>query len=155
MAARRHIVSGTDFSDCAEQALELAIELAAAGAARVTLVHVCEPSADVEVDHRRLARCSEALAGLVSRHRHHHAEMVGILRHGKPWAKLDNVAAEVGASLIVVGRQGTGRSAELGSVAERLVRSASRPVLIVARDFDRPEPGARQIQPVCTKEKKS
>jgi nucleotide-binding universal stress UspA family protein len=52
-----------------------------------------------------------------------------------PWKKLDNVAAEVGAGLIVIGRHGSGRSAAMGTVADQLVRCAHRSVLIVACDF--------------------
>jgi nucleotide-binding universal stress UspA family protein len=65
----------------------------------------------------------------------------GVLRSGRAWEKLDNVAAEVGASLIVIGRHGAGagRGAPLGSVATRLVRAANRHVLTVATDFDRLE----------------
>jgi nucleotide-binding universal stress UspA family protein len=139
MQTLRHLVSGTDFSEHAERALELAIQLALVADARVTLVHVYEPGADHRLDEQRLAECGEALSRIVARHRDHRVEVTGVLRSGRPWNKLDNVAAEVGASLIVIGRQGAGRgrSAELGSVANHLVRTASRPVLTVACDFGR------------------
>ncbi|HEX7480970.1 MAG TPA: universal stress protein [Polyangiales bacterium] len=136
MQILRQLVSGTDFSECAEHALELAIELALAASARITLVHVCELGPD-DLDDRRLVQCDEALSVVVARHQRRGVELSGVLRSGKPWTKLDNVAAEVGASLIVIGRQGAGhgRSAGLGSVADQLVRSANRPVLTVACDF--------------------
>lgn len=130
-------MSGTDFSECAERALEVAIQLASEAAARVTVVHVYEFGAD-DLDERRLRESSEALSRVVSQHRAQGVEITGVLRSGKPWEKLDNVAAEVGASLIVVGRQGMGRGAGLGSVADHLVRRASRSVLTVACDFDAP-----------------
>jgi nucleotide-binding universal stress UspA family protein len=131
----RHLVAGTDFSEAAAQALELAIELASAAAACVTLVHVCEPDAD----DLRLRACGEALAEVVAGLRRERAAVTGVLRCGKPWEKLDNVAVEVGAGLIVVGRHGAGRGrrVEMGSVADRLVRCASRPVLTVPRDLTR------------------
>lgn len=141
MQRLRQLVSGTDFSEGAEHALELALDLARVASARVTLVHVCELG-ESDVDDRRLLQCEELLARVVARHRHARVAITGVLRSGKPWEKLDNVAAEVGASLIVIGRQGAGRgaragSAGLGSVADHLIRSASRPVLTVANDFDR------------------
>ena len=144
MQRLRQLVTGTDFSEGAEQALALALELACAAGAKVTLVHVCELGAD-DLDDLRLAQCEEKLARLVARHRHPSVELTGVLRSGRPWEKLDNVAAEVGASLIVIGRHGAGLGGpgergtrtKLGSVAERLIRSASRPVLTVANDFDR------------------
>ena len=134
MQTLRQFVSGTDFSECAEQALELAVQLAVAALARVTVVHVCE----LDVDERRLNQCQEALSKVVARHRRSGVEVTGVLRCGKPWKKLDNVAAEVGASLIVVGRHGAGRgrSVAIGSVADQLVRSANRAVLTVTCDFD-------------------
>lgn len=138
MPTLRHVVSGTDFSESADHALELAIALAAPAGAAVTVVHVCEPDAE-DVDDGRLARCAEALARLVGRHSKSGVAMTGVLRTGTPWKKLDNVAAEVGAGLIVVGRSGMGggASAAIGSVADQLVRSANRPVLTVFSNFDR------------------
>ncbi len=137
MQTLRHVVAGTDFSGHAEWAIELAIELALAANARVTVVHVCELGAD-QLDDERLRRGGETLARWVAERKRGGVCLTGVLRSGRPWEKLDNVAAEVGASLIVVGRHGAGRgrSVELGSVAEHLVRSASRPVVTVANDFD-------------------
>jgi nucleotide-binding universal stress UspA family protein len=137
MPALRQLVCGIDFSGCAEHALEQAIEFALAASARITLVHVCEPGDD-DLDDRRLLQCEAALSKVVARHRPRGVELTGVLRSGKPWTKLDNVAAEIGASLIVVGRHGAGRgrSVELGSVADHLVRAANRPVLTVACDCD-------------------
>jgi nucleotide-binding universal stress UspA family protein len=135
MHGLRQLVSGTDFSECSEHALEQAIELALAASARITLVHVYEPGDD-DFDDRRIMTSEAALTELVARHRRRGVELVGVLRSGKPWTKLDNVAAEVGAGLIVVGRHGVGRSVELGSVADHLVRGANRPVLTVACDCD-------------------
>ncbi len=142
MQTLRQLVAGTDFSACAEQAVEMAIRLALSGArpARIALVHVCELGVD-ELDERRLLRCDEALAEVVARYRRAGVEVTGVLRAGKPWEKLDNVAADVGASLIVIGRHGGGRglSVEIGSVAARLVRSANRAVLTVPCDLVRLE----------------
>ena len=135
MQRLRNVVSGTDFSECAEQALEVAIQLAAAADARVTLVHVCQLEAD-DHDDRRLLESEAALSRVIARNRARGVEIAGVLRCGKPWDKLDNVATEVGASLIVIGRYGAGRgaSAELGAVADQLLRRARRSVLAVACD---------------------
>jgi len=135
MQTLRRIVIGTDFSACAEQALETALMLALAAQAGVIVVHVCKPDDDDLDD--TLRERSEALTRLVGSHQHRGIEVMGILRSGKPWVKLNNVAAEVGASVIVIGRYGSGRGRdlEIGSVAEHLVRSATRPVLTVPCDF--------------------
>ena len=134
METLRHVVCGTDFSQPAEQALELALELASL----LTVVHVCELGID-ELDDRRLQECSEALDGLVARVQRSRGGVTGVLRHGNPWEKLDNVAAEVGAGLIVVGRHGAGRGRRvaMGSVADQLVRYSCRPVLTVPHDLTR------------------
>jgi nucleotide-binding universal stress UspA family protein len=153
MQTLRHIVCGTDFSDSAEQALELATALAAAASVPVTVVHVCERRVD-GVDDRRLARCGAALAEVVARHARIGLRIAGVLRLGEPWRKLDNVAAEVGAGLIVIGRSGEGRdrSCELGSVADQLVRCASRPVLTAPCNFDRLDAEARESNAISTKD---
>lgn len=156
METIRHLVAGTDFSECAEHALELAFELAFATAARITLVHVCELGED-DLDDRRFVQCDEALSVVVARNQRRGVALSGVLRSGKPWTKLDNVAAEVGASLIVIGRHGAGRgrSAELGSVADQLVRTASRPVLTVACDFDLLDHETHAINQLSRKNKTS
>lgn len=138
MQTLRHVVAGTDFSPSAAQALELALALAAAARVPLTVAHVCEPGADDVEDRRRLRHAGEALSELVARHESSGVAITSVLRTGKPWQKLDNVAAEVGAGLIVIGRSGAsrGQSTELGSVADQLVRSANRPVLTVAFNFD-------------------
>jgi nucleotide-binding universal stress UspA family protein len=137
MRTLRNLVVGTDFSKSAQQALELAIGIASDAGARIALVHVCEPNAD-DFDDRRLGQCEDDLSRLVLEQRSRGLDVTGVLRSGKPWQKLDNVAVEVGASLIVIARHGAGRSGSIavGSVAEQLVRCASRPVLVVASDFD-------------------
>jgi nucleotide-binding universal stress UspA family protein len=140
MRTLRNVVAGTDFSGHAERALALAVDLALAARARITVVHVCELGVDGH-DERHLPRCEETLSRVIDEHRRRGADLTGVLRSGKPWEKLDNVAVEVGASLIVVGRRGAGRgrSVGLGTVTDHLLRSASRPVLTVSNDFDAPD----------------
>ncbi len=154
MQTLRHIVAGTDFSECADQAIELAIKLSVATDAPLTLVHVCEPGID-DIDDRRLAQCDETLSEAVASLRARNVEVSGVLRNGNPWTKLDNVAAEVGASLIVIGRHGISADPQraLGSVADQLVRSASRPVLTVPCDFDRLNPEADESNHTHRKQK--
>src|SRR5882672_2959528 len=143
MEALRHIVVGTDFSEGAERALDTALALARPGFTRITLVHTCELSAELGVpdplatpalDSELVRISGQQLAEAVARRNGCGVEVAGVLRTGKPWEKINNVAAEVGAGLIVIGRAGAGRSAnaDVGSVALRVLRTASRPVLTVA-----------------------
>ena len=146
MQTLRRIVVGTDFSECAQHALESAIMLANLSLARITVVHVCQLAGERGIpdgqsshamDDQILADCGEALANLVSRHAHCGVEVTGILRSGKPSEKLANVAAEVGASVIVIGRHGAGRGPrrEIGSIADSVMRTASRPLLVIPAAF--------------------
>jgi nucleotide-binding universal stress UspA family protein len=145
METLRTIVAGTDFSEGADQALELAVVLASHGGARIVLVHVCELSAERGVpdaqisqalDNELLVACHEALSQAVARYRHRGVDITGVLRSGRAADKLSNVAAETGASMIVIGRHGSGRGprGDAGSVAERLLRLSSRPILVVPVD---------------------
>lgn len=137
MQTLRPLVTGTDFSQCAERALETAIRLALAARTGILLVHVCQLGVS-GADEQRISRCRERLAAVVAPYRACGVAIETVVRSGWPWEKLDNVAADAGASLIVVGRYGaSGPRAELGSVAERLVRLANRPVLTVSCDFNR------------------
>jgi nucleotide-binding universal stress UspA family protein len=146
MQLLRHLVVGTDFSPNAEAALDFAIALAVPARARITVIHVCELSAERGLpefhvtpafDDELLWACHRSLEATVARRTGCGVEVAGVLRTGKPWEKIHNIAAEVGASLIVIGRTGMGgESRFLGSVAERVVRTASRPVLTIANDRD-------------------
>lgn len=135
------IIVGTDFSTCAGAALEYALTL---GATRLTLVHVCQLASELGIpddrvtsalDEEQLSRCRDHLEATVASYAARGVAIQGLLRTGKPWEKLTNAAAEVGASLIVVGRVGTGSHREaaepLGVVAEHVLRRSSRPVLLV------------------------
>lgn len=136
MQILRHLVVGTDFSECSEHALDAAITLSKLALARITVVHVCELTSEQDDD--LLRRCQERLAALCASRWNAGVVLTPVLRTGRPWEKIHNVAAEVGAQLIVIGRHGAERSGtDLGSVATGVLRSASRPVLTVGLDFAR------------------
>lgn len=137
------IVVGTDFSDIAEHAVDEAVDLAKQLGASVTLVHAYElpvysfPDGVVvssaEAADKMTTAMLKRLDASVERQRSRGASVKAALRMGPPWEELNRVAAEEGAHLIVVGthgRRGFSRVV-LGSVAERMVRTAVRPVLIV------------------------
>jgi nucleotide-binding universal stress UspA family protein len=138
----KRIVVATDFSDCAECAVSLAVEMSQKFNAALTLVHCWEAptysyggalyaSVDTITPIERAAsRClEEALTAVKARV----PEATSMLRSGSAWEEILLAAAETHADLIVVGthgRQGLTR-ALLGSVAERVVRMAKLPVLSV------------------------
>jgi len=143
-AARiQHILVPHDFSDTAQCALDYALALAEKFAARVTIVHTYEvpllsypegPAITAELVGQVQAAAKAALDGVVARSKGRPGVAVdGDLREGPPWAEIIAAATEGGADLIVIGthgRRGLSR-ALLGSVAEKVVRSATCPVLTV------------------------
>jgi nucleotide-binding universal stress UspA family protein len=141
----RNIVVATDFSDLAEHALDEAVELAEKLGAKITLVHSYEipiygfPDgilvASAEVTGQIQTASQKQLADAAERHKSSAVSITSVLRMGAPWDEISAVAAETGAGLIVIGthgRRGISR-ALLGSVAERVIRTATLPVLVVHR----------------------
>jgi nucleotide-binding universal stress UspA family protein len=138
----RHILVPHDFSDTAEHALSFAVDLASKLGADITLVHAYEVpnygypdgvavAVDVVGNIQRAAE--SALEGVATRVRRSGVEVRALLRQGAPWSEIDASAEETRADLIVMGthgRHGLAR-ALLGSVAEKVVRTAPCPVLTV------------------------
>ncbi len=141
----RNIVVATDFSDIADHALDEAIELAEKFGAKITLVHSYEIpiygfpdgilTASSEVAAQIQIACQKQLLEAIERHKSAPVSITPLLRMGPPWDEISAAAAETGAGLIVLGthgRRGISR-ALLGSVAERVIRTATLPVLVVHR----------------------
>jgi nucleotide-binding universal stress UspA family protein len=144
------IVVGIDFSDGAQRALEHAVLLARNSGAHVAVVHAYEDTAETApgmADRASLltTQLDDAVAGTNASGQGVHVE--SFLRRGAPWEKLQNVAVEVGADLIVVGATGQGGvtavGAVLGSVVFRVIASSARSVLISRLPLDR----ARAVTP--------
>lgn len=139
-AIPRHILVPHDFSDTAQHALGFALEFAAKLGARVTVMHAYEiPSyaypdgialtAEVVGNIQRAA--GAALEGVVARSRRPGVDVQGLLRQGPAWSEINATAKDAHADLVIMGthgRHGLAR-AFLGSVAEKVVRTAPCPVL--------------------------
>ncbi len=135
-----HIVVATDFSDCSRRALDLALEIAAKFDSKLTLVHSWEaPSyayaGGVYVTVDLVRPIEQAAVALLERET---AELKirmptaqSMIRNGVAWEEILAAAAQLHADLIVLGTHGRrGLShALLGSVAEKVVRLATVPVL--------------------------
>jgi nucleotide-binding universal stress UspA family protein len=82
----------------------------------------------------RMAEASRAgLDNVVGKRKGGKIQVDGVLREGVAWEEINRVADELDADLIVIGthgRKGLAR-ALLGSVAENVVRTATRPVLTI------------------------
>lgn len=140
----RRVLVPLDFSEHALKALRHARGFARQYRARLLLLHVVEPMAcpsdlgytpvitDEMVEEIRReagARLDEAVAAEQGRG----IECEGLLRFGRPYLEITEAADEAGADLIVLTTHGyTGlKHVVLGSTAERVVRHAPCPVLVV------------------------
>jgi nucleotide-binding universal stress UspA family protein len=140
----RRIVVGIDGSEHAAAALAIAIRLAKPLGAEIVALHAIPPPAlseyrygmlPVELDpawrreiHRRFEQeWCQPLAEAGVRYR-------VVERDGHPAAVIREIADEEDADLVVVGRRGRGRVAELllGSVSHELSHTCQRPLLLVS-----------------------
>jgi nucleotide-binding universal stress UspA family protein len=137
------ILCPVDFSPGSERVLDHAAELANLKGAVVELLHVYripvlslpegEVTATPEYVANMLDNATQALDELRTSLATRGIRTTTRLIAGEPVATILERAAELGASLIVLGTHGRGgfKHMILGSVAERVVRTSSIPVLTV------------------------
>lgn len=139
MIGFKHILVPIDFSEPSDRALAMALDLARTSDARVTLLHIWSipntgyaealswPIDDME----RAARTAlhDALESTVKLY----PKTEAVLREGKEWKEILEAVDERGCDLVVMGthgRRGLPRLV-LGSVAEKVVRLSSVPVITI------------------------
>ncbi|MBV9946396.1 MAG: universal stress protein [Myxococcales bacterium] len=138
----QRILVGHDFGEHAQAALDYALGLAEKLGARVTVVHAYELpvygfpdglALTGEVAGRIHAAMAQALDGIIEKTQQTNVRVEGMLRQGPAWSEISAAAGEVQADLVVVGTHGRRGLAHalLGSVAEKVARSAPCPVLVV------------------------
>ena len=140
----KHIVVPVDFSDCSVFSLRYAAKLAAQVDATLILVNVATslltpPEMEyVQVDLKKFRaevekHASTKLAALAKKEVPPTIPVFPVVRHGSPWEEITHVAKDRKADLIVIGTRGyTGlKHMVLGSTAEKVVRYAGCPVLVV------------------------
>jgi nucleotide-binding universal stress UspA family protein len=140
----RHILAPTDFSELSQQGLKSALELAQVFGAKLSLLHVVEPppypiegivpsqlGANLLDDLERQA--SNELAQMLLETQASKVDVTRRVVVGIPYRKIVEVAEEEKVDLIVMTTHGrTGLShLVMGSVAERIVRTAPCPVLTI------------------------
>jgi nucleotide-binding universal stress UspA family protein len=145
MVTVRRILAPTDFSDSSALAVRYAAELAEKFAAELVLLHVVQDLALVLPDAvMPTPMPATDLTQLINAARTGLANQVAALnlgrlnprsevRVGSPYAEIDAAAKDLKADLICVSTHGRTGLAHLllGSVAEKVVRHAPCPVLIV------------------------
>lgn len=142
--AFRRVLVPLDFSERARKALRHGRGLAKQFGAKLILLHVVEPMVypsdlgytpvlsdelTAQVQQESTARLDEAVKAEQARG----IECEGVLRSGRPYLEITAAAEELDADLIVLTTHGyTGlKHVVLGSTAERVVRHAPCPVLVV------------------------
>jgi nucleotide-binding universal stress UspA family protein len=139
MKRYRTILMATDFSKPADRAFAHALELAAACRARLRVVHVVAPYETAYFEHVGATDKRDAVAKLQARLAAHVKKLHGRsgvrctaeLAWGEPAETLASLAGR--CDMIVMGARGLNpwMSLILGSVAEKVVRHARVPVLVV------------------------
>lgn len=137
------MVAPVDFYDPSRKALQVAEKLAGLCSGKIVLLHVVEPLMFPEIarslpaltdDEKFVGACKAKLLSL-ARTSKVPAEMIDrlLVRHGAAYHEIVDAARSLKADLIVIGSHGHTalQHATLGSVAERVVRHAHCPVLVV------------------------
>lgn len=143
MTLPKIILVPTDFGAPSEAAIDAAVDYARVFGAQVVLMHAYEipimgfPDgalvATAELTTRILEGAQAGLDRQVASRSSSGVPVRGMIKQGDPWHMVNEAADEVGANLIVMGTHGrTGiPRALIGSVAEKVVRTAKVPVLTV------------------------
>jgi nucleotide-binding universal stress UspA family protein len=143
MRGVRHILCPVDFFPASEAALRYAVALAERLDAALTVLHVVHIPAYAMPDGSLtpplewmqpvLDAAERELAVLVERTPHANVVLDRKVAEGMPHRAINEHAAACGADLIVMGTHGRSGLTHLllGSVAERVVRTATTPVLTI------------------------
>ena len=138
----RTILVPVDFSEPAREALDYAVAFASQFRARLVVLHVVEipyvgsglgeielPPVDTEIR----GSVTDHLAKIVAEHVSHGARHRDDFGGGQPWYEITKASRESDVDLIIIGTHGyTGlKHVLMGSTAERVVRHATCPVLVV------------------------
>jgi nucleotide-binding universal stress UspA family protein len=145
MTRFRRILFASDFSKTSAKAFATAVTLAKANRAQVTILHVVVPFLPMVPEHymggatldqlnaeaRRWSQ--QRLAALTGKAKKAGVRATGLMVEGDPARQIVRVARSKRADLLVVGTHGrTGwNKFFVGSVAERVVSSATCPVVTV------------------------
>ena len=138
----KKILVATDFSESAGRALESAHALAGETGGTIVLLHAVQPPYAVypqeglnvaALSGAWMREARRALAPLAARARRGGRRVKVDVRFGAPWRCILDVAGALDVDAIVIGASGHSRFERLvlGSTAEKVVRSAGVPVLVV------------------------
>jgi universal stress protein A len=143
----RTVLVPVDFSENAEAAARYASELARKFGAKLHLMHVIEPASFVNdltnvpftlSDKQLEATAMTDLEALATRFIDPSVQATWIVKHGKGYQEIVQAAKELKIDMIVISTHGyTGlKHTIMGSTAERVVRHAPCPVLVLRAEAD-------------------
>ncbi len=137
------ILVPTDFGEVSDAAIDLAIDYARAFGGEVVLLHAYDMPiigfpdgalvATADIATRILESAQMGLERQITSRDNRGVTVRGILKQGETYEMINEAAEELGAGLIVMGthgRRGIAR-ALIGSVTEKIVRTAKVPVMTV------------------------
>lgn len=143
--ALQPIVFATDFSPASEAAFRKAVQMAKKEGADLVVAHVYAPPAglshagvaddlvEAEIEVKVLRDVDARLEPVLARARAEGVRVSGEVLAGHPAHRLTELAARIGAAMIVIGTHGrTGmKRLVMGSVANEVIATAPCPVLTV------------------------
>ena len=137
----KRILVPLDFSDCSKKALQYAVPFARQFGATLSLLYVIQPfypvsemvPMDGELFERRMRETSEAEMAALRKSLDPALKPSATIRYGTPHVEIVRAARNLKCDLIILSTHGrTGLSHVLmGSTAERVVRHANCPVLVL------------------------
>ena len=138
----RRILVAVDFSDCSSVAIDYADALAADIQARLIFLHVIEQAMNLQNElnpaltdpNQQTVEAAQKRLAVLAQKRDRRCRQIEILvRIGRAYSEIADTARAMAADLIVVGTHGFNgvENPLMGSTAERVVRHAPCPVLIV------------------------
>lgn len=131
-----NILVAYDGSEGSEKALSKSIDLLKEGD-RLVVLYVLPAAAIPEFFHfdekESREKAQRTVEGIIAKLRRRGIKSAGLVREGDVANEIMTVGSKLGCSLIVVGSRGLSKigTFALGSVAEKVARHASCPVLIV------------------------
>ena len=145
----QRIVVTTDFSDGTSEALSFAFSVAQENQSKVTLLHVINDAAfELSASYRDevFTGIQKQLEDLVPAHARHWCEVETRIETGLPYREILNIlkAEQVGLLVMNIHRKGMLDRALIGSTAEKVVRGARCPVLLIPspkKKFTKATPG--------------
>lgn len=138
----KRILAAVDFSETSDKAFDYAISLARVFEAEVVALHVVHdpivyaPTTGQEWRDEYERTIRGKLDELLNRHTCEGVKVKSVLKQGGAWMEIIEYAKAENCDMIVLGTHGHGpvESMLMGSVAEKVVRKAKHPVLVVRPD---------------------